>query len=146
MPVLKWAPFEPSSWNPLGDIAFETVARWTNRTKLWEIWRSTKNLKILVSLLCYLVWNRHKYTGSQTRQHALPLGQRNLNKNTTRHNTTQHNTTRGRAHTVTYWYSYTKTKTLARTYVHTHRHTRNFRSCESPIVKGCLVPFSQNQW
>jgi len=34
---------------------------------------------------------------SQTRQHDLALGQRNLNKNTTRHDAT-----RGPAHTVTY--------------------------------------------
>ena len=105
MPALKWAPAEPSTRNPLGDIAFEIVACGTNRTKLWEIWRNTKNLKF--GYLCCAIWCgivtsiREMFTDTRTRLStwAAKFKQK---YDTTRLNTTQHVDMHIQSHTDTH--------------------------------------------
>jgi len=134
MPALKWPPVESSIWSPLWDIAFEIVARGTNRTKLWEIWEYKKFKNKGIFVVLFGVESSQVYGKcSQTRQLALALGERNLNKNTTRHNT-QRNTTRGNAHTVICWYSCTDKDQNTCTYAHTDIHVISGR-VRVPLTK-----------
>jgi len=81
-----------------------------------EEYKKFKNTSIFVAL--FGVESSNVYGKcSQTRQHALALRQRNLNKQT------RHSTTRGHEHTVKYWYSYTDKDKNSRAHVRTHTQT-----------------------